>query len=482
MTGREEDDVLSWLDRQKLTSKYWQVFAGLGVVAALDFFDFYIVGFLMAHLSPIWNLTYGQSGLILLSAGLGSIIGAIIFGGYADRFGRKPPIVGGAVLCGICSVGIALLPEGAWRMFALLRFGVGLGLAATITATTALIVEHTPTRHRTFIASISVAFTSLGPLIASLVISMLIETIGWRGVAALGAAPAFAALIVAAYVPESTRWLASRGLADRARRSASLMSNRRIEDVPQSVASPNMASQGSGSFMDLFAYPREFVLTVLIWLGVTTANYGIYLWGPTLLALQLNLTVAEAATNFAYVAMAGLVGKVLFSVLPQKLGRVRAGMIGGYGMMAVLLGIALFHGETIFGVSAFLLLLIGGAVFYDGVFANQAPYAAEVFPVSAAARGVGLAQASNGLGKILGPLSLALLAGTDNFVAPEATEAAMLPGFLFLASMALVVGLAFTFLGIETHLRPLSLGGDDDRDAQTPPVIAFGDKRSTSSQ
>ena len=472
MVTRDSDDLLTWLDARPLTSRYWKVVTGLGVVAALDYFDFYVVGFLMAYLSPVWGLTYGQSGIILLSAGLGSIVGAIVFGGFADRFGRRFPMLFGAILCGLCSLGLATLPDGAWELFALLRFGVGLGLAAAITATTALIVEHTPTRRRTLIGSLVVVFTSGGPLIASLTMSNLITSIGWRGVAALGAAPMLVAPIVVLMVPESTRWLVSRGRTRQARESAIRMAGCGRDQLPAEVILP--PAPAAPRLAELFAYRRAFWLTFLIWLGASTANYGIYLWGPTILAIQLDLSVQEAAGNFAYVAAAGILGKILFSLLPQRFGRVIAGLIGGYGLTVILALIAFWHDEILFGVPVFLILLIFGALFFDGIFANQAPYSAEVFPVPLAARGVGLAQASNGIGKILGPLSLALLAGTENFVAPQATADVMLPGFLFLSGMALLVALSFTFLGIETHRKPLRVTSSSNRRAPAAPAAAAG--------
>jgi len=55
-------------------------------------------------------------------------------------------------------------------------------------------------------------------------------------------------------------------------------------------------------------------------------------------------------------------------------------------------------------------------------------------------------------------LSLGLIAGTHNLVTPKATEAAVLPAFLFLAACCLIVGLCYTFLGIETHRKSVPLG------------------------
>jgi len=61
----------------------------------------------------------------------------------------------------------------------------------------------------------------------------------------------------------------------------------------------------------------------------------------------------------------------------------------------------------------------------------------------------------------MGPLSLAIIAGTGNLLTPHATEAAILPAFLFLACWAIGIFLAFTFLGPETHGKPLAIDEEE---------------------
>jgi putative MFS transporter len=81
------------------------------------------------------------------------------------------------------------------------------------------------------------------------------------------------------------------------------------------------------------------------------------------------------------------------------------------------------------------------------------------------ARGVGLAQAANGVGKIMGPLCLALIAGTSNLITPKATIDAVTPAFLFLAACGLAIGVAFSLLGVETHGKPLAIEAGDPPDS-----------------
>ena len=88
------------------------------------------------------------------------------------------------------------------------------------------------------------------------------------------------------------------------------------------------------------------------------------------------------------------------------------------------------------------------------------------------ARASGPGQAANGVGKILGPLSLALIAGSSNVVSPQATSDAVLPAYLFLAFAMLLVGLSFVFLAVETRGKAMRIG--DEEPAARPRAMALG--------
>jgi MFS transporter, putative metabolite:H+ symporter len=104
-----------------------------------------------------------------------------------------------------------------------------------------------------------------------------------------------------------------------------------------------------------------------------------------------------------------------------------------------------------------VVLLCCSTFCIEGGFSNLAPYTVESYGVNLGARASGLGQTANGFGKIIGPLSLALIAGTSHLVSPEQTQAAVLPAFLFLAFCMALVGLSFLFLGVETHGKAMVL-------------------------
>ena len=451
-------------DEAPVTTRYWLSIILFAVTGVVDFFDFFVVGFLVSVLAPKWHLTFGQTSIMLMSAGIGAMLGALASGFLADRFGRKPLAVAGVLICGLSSGAIAFIPEDGWIFFAGLRFFVGFGLAAGAAAAVPAIVEFAPTRHRTLVTSLVVVPVAFGVLSASITASYLLPLVGWRGLAAVGFLPIILAVLTAIVMPESPRWLISKGRVREAQ--TSIRKLYRVGD--RSFALPTLPAASPARFADLFAQQRRFWLTVLIWFGASTANYGVFLWGPTIVALLLGVAPQDAAKMFIYVSLAGVLGRTGFAFLAHRVGRKPCGQLMGYGTAVSLALAAYFHSDFVGTVPLFLVFLVVGALFFDGGFSNLGPYPAEIFPVQLSGRAVGLAQFANGVGKIVGPLCLALIAGADNLVHPQATASAVMPAFVFLAGAGLLVGLAFTFLGVEPHGRPVALFGGNRAGSAAP--------------
>src|SRR5580765_3914615 len=82
--------MLELLERQtRLTSNQWRIIATANLGDMLDFFDFFLIGYVLAFIIGSWQLTYGQSAMILLASGLGAVPGAFFWGWMADRIGRR---------------------------------------------------------------------------------------------------------------------------------------------------------------------------------------------------------------------------------------------------------------------------------------------------------------------------------------------------------------------------------------------------------
>ena len=457
MAEQTSEALLALFDTAPLNRRYWTSFAVMSGVLVLDFFDFFLIAFVMSVIGPEWKLTYGQGALILYAAGVGAIVGALTSGSLGDVFGRKGQTVIGTLICGICAGAIGLLPDGAWIALAVLRFLVGFGLAAGVTPALTIVVEQTPTRFRTGLTSFFIVFASAGTLLASFTAAILLHAFGWRGVAMTGFVAVFVALLVWLLVPESVRWLTAKGRFAEAREGVAKQLGLPLASVPLPAVRP--VAQPRASLAELFSVnPRLFWQTILIWGGSASAAYGYYLWGPTIVALALKVEPAQAAKYFIYVSGTGVIGKIIVSLIASHMGRRTLGVVFVFASVLFLVLAGYFSGALFGEFPVFIILIAASAFFVEGGFSNLAPYTVEQYGVNLGSRSSGLGQAANGVGKILGPLALALLAGSDNIIAPKATADAVFPAFVFLGATMLAVTLAFLFLGVETHGRAMTLG------------------------
>ena len=104
---------------------------------------------------------------------------------------------------------------------------------------------------------------------------------------------------------------------------------------------------------------------------------------------------------------------------------------------------------TLMAVMKFFVLIMVQRFFGDASYAIIGPYLAEVWPNRLRASGMGFSYGIGNLGKIIGPLGLALVIGTSDYVSPKATVDAIFPALLFLAFWYGQAALVFLFFGIE---------------------------------
>src|SRR4030088_3665835 len=83
------------LDRQtSLTGNQKKIIGAAIIGDALEFFDYFLIGFVLAFLIGPWKLTVGQSAIVLMRSGIAAIMGAYAWAWLADRIGRRKVFIG----------------------------------------------------------------------------------------------------------------------------------------------------------------------------------------------------------------------------------------------------------------------------------------------------------------------------------------------------------------------------------------------------
>ncbi|MBV8888323.1 MAG: MFS transporter [Alphaproteobacteria bacterium] len=465
--------MLDILDRQaRLTINQWKIIVAAILGDMLDFFDFYLIGYVLAFIVGPWQLTFGQSALVLLSAGVGAVPGAFFWGWMADRIGRRKVFILTALNFSIPTGLMALTPDNGWIYLTVCRFLVGFGVSGLFTVDLPLVQEFVPTYKRGWVGGLVTACLPIGNIGGAFLGAFLAPHLGWRWLFAVGLLPALITLLIRAWVPESPRWLIRKGRLEEARRSVGWA----LQMDPADIVLPTTIEEVRQSpWRELFKYPRSLFVGCATSLS-QTGGVGLLMWATTLLVLIVKITPAQAAGLMIWVGISGFAGRLVCSWGNDAIGRRATGFIVGI-CGAVFMALAGFYYNAFLGtVSVFWLLIVVQRFFGDGAYAVIGPYSAEIWPAGLRASGMGFGYGFGNIGKVIGPLGLALICGQSNFVSPKASLEFILPAMLFLGFWYALSGVAFLF-GIETKGRSIE---EIDRALTAEAGIAVPQGRSVS--
>ena len=434
---------------------------------ALEFFDYFLIGFVLAFLIGPWKLTFGQSATVLMSSGIGAIIGAFAWGWLADRIGRRVVFIGTVLNFSIATGLLYFTPDNGWIYLAVMRFFVGTGVGGLYCVDLPLVQEFMPSSKRGWVGGLVTCVIPLGVGLGA-VLGAFVGSDQWRLLFAVGVLPAILVLLIRLWVPESPRWLCRQGRYEDARNSLAWA----LQVPPSSLPLPTAADAGppvTSNWLDLFKYPRSLLVSWLGNAGAQTGVYGITLWAPSLFVLLLKVTPQQAAKMMILLTVFGFIGRISFSFLAEWIGRRNAGgLLGlGAGLLTILAGIN--YDTELMGVSAFWLILAVAFFFADGGFALVGPYAAEVWPSHLRTSGMGSAYGFGGIGKIIGPVGLALIVGSNNYLKPDVPLPQIPLAFLYLGCWFLMAGIVYFFFGLETKGKSIE---DIDRELNAAPALS----------
>lgn len=192
--------------------------AGAALGGLLFGFDTAVISGTTQALQERFALTDGMLGFTVSSALIGTVIGALVAGIPADRYGRKAVMMTVAILYVVSALGSGLAPS--WVSLIAFRFMGGLAIGAASVVTPIYIAEVSPAKFRGRLVALNQLNIVLGILIAFLSNYIIAGLVGpetaWRWMLGIVAAPSAVFLAVTLVLPESPRWLAINGREDRA--------------------------------------------------------------------------------------------------------------------------------------------------------------------------------------------------------------------------------------------------------------------------
>lgn len=404
------------LDSLSFTKAHRHLLVASGSGWALDALDVALISYVIVVLKEQWSLSSGDTGLIVSLGFIGMAVGALLGGRLADRLGRRSVFALTLVIFGLGSFLAAFAPSLA--VLLVLRVIIGLGLGAELPVASTYVSEFAPPAIRGRIVVILEAFWAIGWLVAAF-LGFLVVPLGdwgWRLAFAIGALPALYAAYVRSGLPESVRFLESRGRHDEAtavverfEQSPVLYQVSGSAPAADRIHSnhPDSAADRPSRFADLWrgGQLRATVALSLVWFFVNFSYYGAFIWMPSLLAAQGHSVVK----SFGYtllMTLAQLPGYAVAAWLIERWGRraTLAAFLAGSAASAILFGTA----------GSLTMVLVSGALlsfFNLGAWGALYAISPEVFPTRLRGSGTGFAAGFGRIASIIAPLLVpALLA------------------------------------------------------------------------
>lgn len=433
------------LDALPFTREHLRLLLGSGAGWALDALDVGLISFVLAQLAVQCGASPTELSWIASAGFVGMALGASLGGLLADRIGRRSVFAITLLVYGLATGASAL--AGSVAVLIALRLVVGLGLGAELPVASTLVSEFAPPRIRGRVVVALEAFWAVGWSLAAVVGYLVVPASddGWRWALAIGAVPALYSAVVRAVLPESVRFLESRGrlaeadaVVQRFERSAGVAPEptlvapatpaRDAAWTPQPmVPGPRLPSADESDPVEPGApgadgrptpvRPRRTRLATLwtptlrgrtaalwvVWFTVNFAYYGAFIWLPTILVAD-GFTLVRSFEYTLWITLAQLPGYAASAVLVEVWGRRRtlSTFLVGSAVAAALFATA----STEQGV-----LLTGMLLSFFNLGAWGALYAVtpELYPTSVRGTGSGAAAGFGRIASVLAPLAVPLL-------------------------------------------------------------------------
>ncbi|PKK32018.1 solute carrier family 22 (organic anion/urate transporter), member 13 [Columba livia] len=299
----------------------------------------------------------------------GLLLGALIFGPLSDRIGRRPVFLTSIFLQGLFGVAIAFVPH--FYVYMAFRCVVGASVSGILITDLALATEWVGVSSRPKAVLISHCFVAFGQMILA---GLSYGIRNWRLLEIAGSAPAFALFFYIWVLPESARWLVTRGRIEEAKKLLKKAASINKRTIPQGLLEqlkPETQTK-SGSILDLFQKKHLLKVTLIMscaWFADSLVYYGLSLnvthFGLDIYLTQLAFGAVELPARFGCIFLLQWFGRKKSQVVLLLLS----------GIMCLIITVIPEDQPVVTTV-----LAITGKFTATASFSTSYVYAAELFP------------------------------------------------------------------------------------------------------
>jgi MFS family permease len=449
-------DATRRLDRLHWSRFHTLITAVLGVGWLLDAFEVNLVGSVLGVIQSVFHLSATEASWVVSIWLIGIMVGAFLFGYLADRFGRKRLFLATLLMYSLFTMLSALSPNYVSLM--LFRFLTAIGVGAEYSAVNSAISEFIPPKDRGKINGLVMNFWPVGAMLAALVnllfINLLAPDIGWRVGFAFGGIAALFIVWMRRSLPESPRWLLTKGRRQEAEGVVSSIEQRSgqpYKSGEEGIRGISVDGKGAQPFLSqirelLRHYPGRLALGCTLDLSEAFGYYGMFAFLALAVLPAVNIPATQVPWFYFLGNVGGLAGGLCMLAVIDRLGRKIT--VPAFYTLAAITAVLLAPAMVTHSGQVVLLAFMLANFFATGAWTSAYPTFSEIFPTHLRSTGIGL---SVGVGRIgaaaSAPLLLWIAASTG------------IPGALVTLALLWLVGavamVPWYFRGVEGAGTPL---------------------------
>jgi MFS transporter, putative metabolite:H+ symporter len=416
----------------------------MGSATFFDAFNALSLAFALPTLIRLWHISPKQSGLLISASYVGQLAGALVFSALAEKVGRIRGTTAAIAIMSVMSFGCALAGNFPALLACRLVQGIGVGGEMPVAATYINELSRAHGRGRFFL--LYEMIFPLGLMATGQIGAWVVPGYGWKTIFLLGGVPGLLITFLVARLPESPRWLISKGRIQEAEsivEQIEASTERRVPATTTSAAASTATLMQRGRWRELLSkiYRGRTLIVWTLWASAFFIANSLNNWLPSLYntVYHLNLRQSLRAASMTNVAQVAVLFVCAFSI--DRIGRrnwtVAAFVLGG-GMLALL---------GIIGAQKVWSVMILGTLGYGIVGSINAVlylYTPEIYPTRVRAIGTGLATSWLRIASAVGPALVGFMVDAKGIHSV----------FLMFAGISVVGALAATCM-IETSDRRL---------------------------
>ena len=368
-----------------------------------------VIAFAAPYFSGEYHLDRMMTGNIFSIGLLGTLFGGFLFGYLGDRIGRRPGIILATVAFGVLTLAY-VLADGYLSLLTI-RFLDGIAVGGMLPLAWALNIEYAPKRFRSTVVTLVMIGYSAGSALGGPIANWLIPQYGWKSVFIFGGALSLvSALALIVMLPESARFLASKG--KRPELIARLMRRLTGDTLPADAQFVVRDEDGHAKdFRPALLFKDQLRwITPLLWIAYIFSSMTAFFlatWTP-LVFEALHYSRSDAAIAGSVAAVTGAIGGLLIMRFTDTKGSIA---ITAMPLIAIpLLFIAAFVDMS---PSMFLVLFGLIAMFLIGGHFGLHSIAGIFYPSAYRGNGAGWATSVAKIGSITGPFVAGMILSTS---------------------------------------------------------------------